>query len=196
MIEVTREITLGDTAYVVDPQPVARVSRQLMAVRELGAAFGTENEDASFMEVVLKLGDGLYDVLQAFIPNLMARYKFNGYPTDAAYKADEFDPDAEEAKNSPTFPQLIDALEAAYAINGGTRIKDLVGKILGPQLTGLVRRWIVAEMQARLAESPTSPSMNGDSPSESSTTNEETLEGLTEPLPIDGGSPSLVSSPS
>lgn len=196
-----QNVTLGDTEYSVVAQPIARVARQLRRVEQLGDVFGAQAESddgeaadsgPDFAEVVLRLGDGVYDVLQAFIPDLMAKWKFHGYASAESFDNDNYDADAPEARNGPTTPQLLDAFEAAYAVNGGPRIRTLVGKTLGPALSGIVRRFLAAEMQDRLEGSLTSPSDSG-SPSESSSASEETPEA---PLPVIEGSPSLDSLPS
>jgi hypothetical protein len=127
----------------------------------------------------------------------MPKWRFHGFASNGAYEADEWDEDAQEAQNGPSLRQIILAFEAGMLVNGGDRLKSMVGKILGPQLAQPIRGLLAAEVSQRLQ---TSLSTNGASASESSTTTppttEETSEEITELLPVNGGSPSPVSSPS
>ena len=181
-------VKLGDTEYTVVEQPFPRLWRGINAIAKDAGLGELELSDAE--TVVLLLGDKAYEALQLFIPNLMAKWKFHGYESASSYEQEEFNPDSEEAKHAPTLRQMILAFEAGIEVNGGKRLTDMVGKTLGPQLAQAARGLMAAEVSNRLA---TSPSTNGDSPSESSTTTLPTTE---EPLPVIEGSPSPDSSDS
>jgi len=126
----------------------------------------------------------------------MAKHRFHGYATKEEYEADSYDRDSDAAKNAPTLRQLIDVFEAAYEVNDLARLQKMVGKAMGPDLTGILRGWIANFIGTLLEQSRTSLSTSGDSPSESSTTTPETSEAPTELLHTVEDSPSLVSTAS
>lgn len=190
------EVQIGSETYHVTDQPVSRVIRQLRGIPELGqAVFSEDSEEVDFTGLILRLGDAVYEVVQTFVPDVMAKHRFHGYDTKAAYEADEYDKDSEAAKTAPSLPQLIDVFEAAYVMNDLARIQKMVGKALGPQLTAMFRKWVAAQMATLLAQSQTSASQSG-SESESSGETTETSEAPEEPQPTLEGSPSPASLPS
>ena len=188
-------IQLGDTEYVVAEQSFSRVWRRLQGIAQSAGAIG-ELETGNAEGIVMALGDRVYEALQAFIPDLMPKWKFHGFASNGAYEADEWDENAQEAQSGPTLRQIILAFEAGILVNGADRLRSMLGKILGPQLIQPIRGLLAAEVSRRLQ---TSLSTNGASASESSTTTapttEESPEKITGLLPVNGGSPSPASSP-
>lgn len=186
-------VTLGPEEYQLQPQPYPRLFRQL-------SEFGDELQQLGEMDatdaagVVAALGERAHAFLKIFIPNLMSENQFAGRGEDG-----RFDPVAED--RAPTLPQLIDAVEAAFEVNGGKRLGGLLGKLLGPALGQQVQRLVAASLSERLAQgSMSSPSPNAGRTPASSTAPSPTPAGVgTPPAPssIPGrgsvGSPSLVS---
>lgn len=93
------------------------------------------------------------------------------------------EPDDDNADESPTPPEIADALEQILTVHGGDRLVRLLKNVLGPDLIRAMLRESVAAWAS--ARSPSSPATNGDSPSTSSTTM-----GLTPATPASSGSPS------
>ena len=180
-------VQIGIGQYHVTEQPLFRVGRQLARIQELASAFSEDAEEFDIGGVILGLGDGLYDVVKAFIPDLMAKWEFNGFPSKEAYEAGEYDPDAAAAGNGPKLSQLLDLFDAILQVYDAPRLKAYLGKT---PLAGYASRWVAVEMDTRLKElqarqamaeetlsgpSLSSPSTNGDSPSESATTTLPTI---------------------
>lgn len=147
-------VHLGEETYRVVPQRLGRIERKLRVVFE---AFGSgDAETAAQMDPAV-----LYEALQVFIPDLMAEWKLRGLPGEG----EEYD----EAKDhSPTMPELIEAIEAIFKVNGGDRLARFFGKFIDPKV---VERTISARLAAwASADSPSLPQPNGGSGSTSSTT--------------------------
>lgn len=191
-------VTLGDEEYSLAAQPYPRLFRQLSEFGdELQALGEMDATDAAGM--VSALGGRVHGFLKIFIPNLMAEYRFAGFATQAAFDAGELDEQAEAA--APTLPQLIDAVEAAFEVNGGKRLGGLLGKLLGPALGQQVQRLVAATLSERLAQGSTSsPSRPDGAPPGGSTAASPTPDGVETPPgpsfpgPASVGSPSLASS--
>lgn len=190
----------GQETYEVQPQPYPRLFRQLsefgQELQELGELDAT---DAAALVAVL--GGRIHEFLRIFIPNLMAEHRFAGYATRRAMEARELDEQA-EAK-APDLPQIIDAVEVAFEVNGGKRLGGLLGKLLGPEMGRQAQRLVAAALSERLAQGSTSsPSTPDGAPPGGSTTASPTPDGVATPTglsvpgPVSAGSPSLVSSPS
>lgn len=160
---MSRKVTLGRHEYTVVAQPHARIFRGLPRIFEEmgGLDEGADLTDAT--SAVNALGDRVHDVLRLFIPDLMGKPEFLGYASQQAMDADEYDEAAVNA--APTMPQIIEAFEAAIDVNGGRRLGELLGKLLGPQLAESFRRVLAARVSQSLQ---TSLSPNGASASTSS----------------------------
>ena len=105
-------------------------------------------------------GHDAYQLLAILIPaytKAVPEYEFEGYASREAMEADEYD---EEQDKSPTFDEILGALEVAIKANGGERL----GKLLA----------LVESVQdlSRTAPRPSSssPSASGGSDSMSSST--------------------------
>src|SRR5262245_33000881 len=80
---------------------------------------------------VLDLFQGrIYELLQVFIPDLMERWEFEGYASESAMQADDYD---EEADRSPDVPQLTDAFRVIAVVNDFSWMGALKN-FLGPDL--------------------------------------------------------------
>jgi hypothetical protein len=186
-------IKLGAREYTLVPQPIAVVLRKLPLLAQGTQDLGEMGvEGISSMEVLVGLlGDKVYDALRLFIPELAPNHELLGFSTRAAMDADEFDEEFAK-QHSPTSPQIFQAFDVAMLVNGGTRLKDVLGNVLGPELIKAMRSFVVAQLRVRLSQmSQNLPEPNGVSPSTSS--------GTSAPTPLrqeSEASPALVSSPS
>lgn len=172
---------LGGNEYRIVPQGIGRIKRKLGKL--IGLQEGTVALDGEI--------DGeLYDVLKTFIPDIAPLHTLMGYASEEAYKADG---DPEGAIDEVTLPQLLDAIETIYRVNGADRLVRL-GKGLG--LDGdLIRTLVNKEVASwALERSPSSPLPSGESDSQNSTTSEPTSPETSEPQSPSPGS-SISSSP-
>lgn len=148
-------VRLGDSDYIVVAQRHAYLRRRLGAV--IDSLTGAEVEGSGgLMELV---GSRMYEVLAAFIPSLMPRWKYEGFAGPEAYEADEYD---ESKDTSPTFEEQFHAISVAMEVNGLNRLKAL-GNVVSPELI----RALIAEQIANMAatrSSSSSPSANGAPP--------------------------------
>jgi hypothetical protein len=170
-------VKLGARDYTIVAQPIGRIRRKLGKLIAL-------NEGAAALDGEL---DGeAYSALKTFIPDLAPVWELLGYETEDAYKSGaEPSEDAEAADRSPTLPQIIEAFEAVYRVNGADRLVRL-GKSLVKEdvLKAIISKELISWSSAR---SSSSPSPNGESDLTSSTT--------TPPAPDENeDSPSLASS--
>lgn len=172
------DCTLGGKEYQVVPQGIGRIKRKLGKL--LGLQEGTVALDGEI--------DGeLYDVLKTFIPDIAPLHTLLGYSSEEEYKAGG---DPEGGIEEVTLPQLLDAIETIYRVNGADRLVRL-GKGLG--LDGEMIRGIVNKEVANwaLERSPSSPAPSGESDSENSTTSEPiSTETSVSPSPSPGSSTS------
>lgn len=141
-------IELGEESYTLKARPMPRVVRALFGLQgQLGSLDdGADLSDAG--AVVAVLGDQAHAFLRIFIPDLMPAWKFEGFASQGAKDAGEVDEQAEE--KAPTFPQVLEAVEAIFRVNGGERLKQIVGKLLGETAADLMRRRMVAVVSQRL----------------------------------------------
>lgn len=168
-------IKLGQHEYLVLPQPIGYLMNELGP--ELQAVLEAEVDGVDGVRV---LGSKAYDVLRVFIPDLMPRHEFLGFPTEEAMRAKEYP--GREVDPGPTAPQVKAAFEAVKKANGGEVLDGLkaVLAMLGPELRQRVSAFLVTlitqsekfrEIASTLptsAPSPTSPSTSGESASTSS----------------------------
>lgn len=186
-------VKIGAREYTLVPQPVAIVLRKLpllaQGTEELGKL--AEEDVSSMAMLVSLLGDRVYDTMRLFIPELAPTHELLGFSTKAAMEADDFD-ELFAKDHSPTTPQIIQAFDVAMAVNGGTRLKDVLGNVLGPELTRAIRSFVVAQLRVRLSQmSQSLPETNGASALTSSGASDPTPE--TQESVV---SPVLASSPS
>ena len=174
-------VTLGTVEFDVLDQPHAYLLHHLSGVVQqiLDSGSGVDVDS-----LVGFLGDGVYDVLCVFLPDLRKRlpaHEFAGYPNRAAM--DERVYDEEYARRTPTIPQIAHALEQCIEANGGEWFKKLIG-LVDPQLA----RAAVTEMTATYLSktSANSPLTSGESAPTSSGVADPRSNGMTE------ASPSLV----
>lgn len=177
--------------YQVVPQRQARVLRKLF---DKGGVFSDPAEltdalqsDVSFDGLYETVGGKLYEVLRVFIPDLMPRWEFDGYASEAAAAEGRYD---EQADRSPTHPQVIEALRVSIEINGARWIRKL-GKVLNPDL---LRAQLNAELASRVSasrnqdgSSASLPPQNGESTPTSS--------GMSAPTPQSPSPPTAPDSP-
>lgn len=131
-------VTLGEHSYPVYAQRHAYLGNRLgKAVSKLQDMEGMDTN--SLESAVSSLGDQAYDFLQVFIPKLMPKYEWAGYPTQEAYDARDYN---EEYDRSPTIPEITFAFESALKANRLDSLKSL-GKLVN---LDLVRAYISAGM--------------------------------------------------
>lgn len=170
-------IKLGAREYTLVPQPVAVILRKLPLLAQGTESLGEMAENISSMEMLVGLlGDKVYDALRLFIPELAPNHELLGFSTRAAMEADEFDEEFAK-QHSPTTPQIFQAFDVAMLVNGGTRLKDVLGNVLGPELIRAMRSFVVAQLRVRLSQmSQNLPPANGELASTSSGVSDQTLE--------------------
>ena len=157
------EITLAAREYRVVPQGIGRIRRKLGALIGIGGGeigLSTSGE----------IDEQAYDLLKTFVPDVAPLYSLLGYGSEEEWKAGG-DPDGAIAE--VTIPELLDAFDTIYVVNGADRLVRL-GKAVGldPDLIRMTLNREIAEMSLR--RSVSSPSANGGSASESSSMSEET----------------------
>jgi len=175
------DCTLGGNKYRIVPQGIGRIKRKLGKL--LGLQEGTVALDGEI--------DGeLYDVLKTFIPDIAPLHTLLGYSSADEYQTGG---DPEGGIEEVTLPQLLDAIETIYRVNGADRLVRL-GKGLG--LDGELIRGIVNKEVANwaLERSPSSPAPSGESGSPSSTETLPTVTVTNDPPSPSPGS-SISSSP-
>jgi len=141
-----------------------------------------------------------YDAAEAKVRDLLREYDVDSIadlPADVKVpeyedpEPDWEDPYDEEADRSATLPELADAVQAIYAVNGGKRLESLLGKVIDANLIktlgrSLIVRWanrVTTPKAPALAStaSPNSPPPSGESPSPNSGTTDPTPA----PSPVD-----------
>lgn len=123
------QVTLGEHTYPVYAQRHAYLSNRLG--KTVAQLQDMEQMDTSGVEgVVSSLGEQAYDFLKVFIPKLMPKYEFAGYPTEEAHIARDYQ---EEYDKSPTIPEITVAFEVALKANRLDSLKSL-GKLLNMDL--------------------------------------------------------------
>lgn len=175
------KVLLGQAEFDVIDQPHAYLLHELSGIlgRVLEQGGSLDGDD-----LIRFLGDGAYDVLAVFLPDLskrIPRHEFAGYPSRSAQDAGEYD--EEFARRTPSLPQIARALDAAVEVNG----REYFAKVFGFVDPKLVRAVITERLAASLStRSASLPPASGESPLTSSGDNDQRSAGMTE------GSPSLA----
>jgi len=141
-------VTLGQRSHTIVPQGIGRIRKKLVKLMQFGEGSGDFDGEVDSQ---------LYDLLQTFIPDIAPLDDLLGKQDD----------EAAALQTEPTLPQILDAVDAIYRVNGADRLVRLGKSILGPDgLQKLLRR----EALTALSEvSLSSRSESGESPSTSST---------------------------
>lgn len=152
-------VQLGAESYRIVPQRLGRIERKLRVVFEV---FGSgDAEEAAGLDPAI-----LHEGLQVFIPDLMPEWQMRGLPGEGQ--------DYDEARDkSPTVPELIEAVEAVYKVNGGDRLVRFFGKFVDPKviektISMILGDWAAGNPTVLSGPSPNSPPTNGGSDSTSS----------------------------
>ena len=125
------QIKLGENTFTVIPQGIGRIRRKMEKVMQI------QNGSAEFDG---EFDNQTYELLKTFIPDLPALYKLLGYESQTQFEADE-EPDADAARQSePTLPQILDAIDAVFRVNGGDRLVKLGKSVLGDEGAQLLVR--------------------------------------------------------
>ena len=148
----SEHVELGAHIYEVVPQPLPYLKRRLgTALQALGDA------DAGNMAELLT--DRAYEVLEIFLPDIMPRHEWEGFATEEAMAADDFDA-ATARRVAPTGPQVRTAFAVCLKANGLDVYKHL-GRFVDPTL-------VRALVTKALTDSLTSSSSSSPSPSSAS----------------------------
>jgi hypothetical protein len=123
----------GAKDYNVVEQGIGRLERR---IRPIVAVFS----EADSSEEAAELDIGVVrDALVAFIPNLAPEYQLRGLRDEAALaKLNDEGVDAltedEVTDTDPSIPQLMNAIEVIYRVNGGDRLTRFLGKFVDPEM--------------------------------------------------------------
>lgn len=165
---MSQTIQLGDVELRVVAQPHAYL---LPKLSEVGAHLFGDSGPTDGGTLIAALGDGVYDALAAFIPDLpkkLPAYEFHGYPSKEAWQNQEYDEEA--ALKSPTIPQIGVALEVCIEENGGDFLRKLFAVVDPKLLRALISERLIEAMDSMDSASlpPTSgeftPTSSGESP--------------------------------
>lgn len=159
------KVVLGDHEVPVYPQRHAYLTNKLgkWMTSMIGSEGNLDTDDA-----LAFLGGRAYEVLSVMIPTLpkrMPKWEWDGFGSADAAQAGEY---VEEEDKSPTVPQIVDAFNAAIAVNRFDIFKAVMS-VVDPQL---LRTWLNAKLAEKLTltDSPNSPGQNGDAGQTSSGT--------------------------
>jgi hypothetical protein len=142
-------IHLGARTHTLVPQGIGRIRRKLAKLIQLN-----ESPD----QIDGEIGTQLYDVLQTFIPDVASLPDLLGEQED----------EAAALQTEATLPQLLDAIEAVYRVNGADRLVRLGKSLLGAEgLQTIVQR---EALTFSLDRSLSSPSTNDGADSTTSST--------------------------
>lgn len=169
-------VILGERTYHIVPQPIGRIRRKLVRIMALA-----EGE----VEVGAGLDEDLYSVVKTFIPDLAPLYELMGYASKDAYSRGEEPDDESYDKRSPTVPQLIEAVDTIYKVNGADRLVRLGKGLVGPDVIRHRLRKAVMSWEP----SASSPALSGGSDSTTSTPSEGAPEAPEEPESAESPSP-------
>lgn len=113
-------VPLGDKTYTVVPQRKAYLRKKLPKALSISTEeLDNEAGWSGFLDLV---DQNAYSLIRLFIPDVMPEYEFNGFASEAAWKADDYD---EDADHSPSVPQVKSAVMACAEVNGLDLVKHL-----------------------------------------------------------------------
>lgn len=142
-----------------------------------------EREQQEIIESLAE--EEIWEFLRIFVPDLAPDWELNGFASATAAEQDQYD---DEADRSPTLPQLLDAFQSIYRINGAERLVRLGKSLVGP---GFLEALTRNELKTRsLERSQKSRSQSGDTALTTSGTPDPTSE---EPTPVDISQPDSAS---
>lgn len=157
MGEDPTKVKLGPREYKIVPQGIGRIRRKF------GAVMGMLSEAGGDLEVS-ELGGEAYEVCKVFIPDLAPEWELLGYAA-----SDRSEPEPGEEVETPTIPQISDAFDAIYRVNGGERLVRLLGNVIGLDLIRAKIRQGIAAWSPSSTSSARSQSESAGAPSTSST---------------------------
>ena len=164
---MSTEITLGGVTVPCPAQRHAYLEHRLGPAISGAIARG---EGVGADGILRWLGDGVYDALIALIPALASRmplWQFRGYGSADAYAAGEYDAELDQ---SPSLPEIKEAITVAMAVNGIDELVKLGKALIDPRMAKAQINAVIAEA----IDSSTSPSTSGASASTSSSTSPPT----------------------
>lgn len=168
----------GERTYKIVEQGIGRIEKRVRAIMAVFVEADT-SEDAAGLDP-----STIHDALTAFIPDLAPEWELRGLRSEDALErlnaGDELTED-DYTNSDPSIPQLMNAVEAIYRVNGGDRLVRLLGKFVEPEM---LRARIRYELQTRGTKtatqdsdgSPSSPPQNGGSA--------QTPSGMSDPDPF------------
>lgn len=170
-------VQLGRHQYEVVDQPLPYLKH------ELGALFETlTTADIDGANLLEFLSGKAYDIIRIFIPDLMPRWEWEGFATQHAWEAGEYDPVA--ARNGPTPSQIRTAITVCMKVSGLDAYK-MLGKIVDPTL---LKAWVTRELHPFLTKTSLSDlSAPAPTPSTTSSSPESPTEDVIESLYTESG---------
>lgn len=146
-------VTLGSREYRIVPQRIGRIRHSISSI------VGVFSEDAP-----QEVDDQLIEFFKVFIPDLEPKYKLLGYASEDACEAKDYDPAADQ---SPTPPEIADAIETIFQIHGGQRLLRLLKGLIDP---AVIRETVTMEMKNYQRRRLQSLLSSGDGPASTTTT--------------------------
>lgn len=148
------KVVLGAHEVPVYAQRHAYLTNKLAGFfREL-SGLQVDIEDPT--DLVPLLGDRAYDLLCVAIPAYGKRcpkHEFCGYASADAHATLDYDEDADQ---SPSFPEILNAFTVAAEVNRFDILKT-IGKVVDPKL---LRSWINTQLAVAISNaSPSSPAL-------------------------------------
>lgn len=119
-------VQLGTHAYQVVDQPLPRLRRKLGSVWA-----GIETAEVSAENVLDLFSEKAYDFFRIFIRDLMPRWEWEGYASQAAMDADE--PDDASELHAPTPSQIKTAAVVCMKVSGLDGMKNALGGLVDPK---------------------------------------------------------------
>jgi hypothetical protein len=150
------QIELGQRKYTLEPQPYAYLRQQLK--KFVAGLSGIDFDGSDIMGVI---GENAYGLLRVLIPNMMEQWEFEGYSSSTARELDavsDFDGGPDKPINSPSVPQIFDAIERAAKVNRLDIVKHLRGLVGGDFLGVLARKAMIEAVNS--LSSPTNESLS------------------------------------
>ena len=159
-------VQLGDHTYPVYPQRVGYLRNRL-------AKFADRLQGGVEAGVIEWLASQGYEVVRIFIPKLMPRHEFEGFESQEAMEAGDYD---EDKDRSPDFPQIVNAVRVASSVNNLDLFSHL-GKLVDAETRSALVAMALTRSMASTGDSSVieSSATTADTPSTPSGTTDPTL---------------------
>lgn len=115
------QVTLGEHTYTVYEQRIGHLENKLK--KTFGKLVEAKIDGSDELLGAFVTGPA-YKILRVFVPKLMPEWEFNGYPTEEAWRAGEYE---ERYDKSPGPTQIRRAMEAGMRVNSIDLFKHIAG---------------------------------------------------------------------